>query len=56
VETITTKRRKQVAPSAIDGMASYADRLNYHALRTRDEPADGTIGGPRFLVVVSTVG
>jgi hypothetical protein len=53
LETITTKRGKPVAPSAIDGMVSYADRLNYHALRAHEEPADGTIGVPRFLVIVS---
>jgi hypothetical protein len=56
LETIRTKRGKPVAPSAIDGMVSYVDRLNYHALRAREEPADGTIGVPRFLVIVSTVG
>jgi hypothetical protein len=54
VETITTKRGKPVTPSAIDGMVSHADHLNYHALRAREEPADGTIGDPRFLAIVSS--
>jgi len=56
VETITTKRGKPVAPSAIDGMVYQADHLNYHALRAPEEPADGTIGVPLFLEIVSTHG
>jgi len=34
-------------------MVSQADYLNCHALRAREEHADGTIGVPRFLAIVS---
>ena len=56
METITTKRGNPIAPSAIDGMVSQADHLNYRALRAREEPADGKNGVPRFLAIVSTPG
>ena len=49
--TITTKGGKPVAPSAIDGMVSQADHVNYHALRAREEPADGMLGVPRSLAI-----
>jgi hypothetical protein len=53
LETTTRKRGKSVAPSAIDGMVPQADHPGHHALWTREEPADGTIGVPRFLAIVS---
>jgi hypothetical protein len=54
MDTITTKRREPVAPSAGAGMDSQADRLDYHALRAREEPAAGPFGVPRFLAIVSS--
>jgi hypothetical protein len=53
VETITTKRGKSVAPTAIDGMVSPTGQLDYHSLLTREEPAGGTMGVPRFLAIFS---
>jgi hypothetical protein len=55
VEAITVKRGKPVAPSAIDGMVSQADHINYQALRAPKDHADGTNGVPRFLAVVSSM-
>ena len=35
-------------------MVPEAGQLGHHALWTREEPADGTTGDPRFLAIVSS--
>jgi len=54
LETITRKRGGAVAPGAIAWMLSQADHLSYHVLSAREGRADGTIGVPRLLAIVST--